>query len=253
VSEKTRQDRDELDGAIARYVRAARHPVDLPSPGPGEPSDDELLRVVEGGATPEERARVDEAARRSAWTRDRLELLREALAETGHVTPMERAARYVFAVARSALEFLRGATEPVAQPAVAVALRKGASEAQPDTGISQPYFELLHDFDDPDQPARTRALQATIHIEHSGRAGAPIDLQIRLQERDQTRALSRAISGPATNARVSLLRGSATVESTPVDERGAVTFTGLEAARYRLEVRRNGRVTGSIILDFVSE
>jgi hypothetical protein len=234
VSEKTKQDRDELDGAIARYVKGARRPVDLPSPGPAEPSDDEILRVVEGGASPDERARVEEAMKRSAWTRDRLELLREALAETGHVTPMERAARYVFAVAKSALEFLRGATEPVAQPAIATALRKGAPEAQPDTGISQPYFELLHDFDD---------LEATIHIEHSGRAGAPIDLQIRLADG----------RGPAANARVTLLRGSTTVENTPVDERGSVTFTGLEAARYRLEVRRNGRATGSVILDFVSE
>ncbi len=223
MSDQDPKNRDELDQLIARYARQARHPEGVPEPTAAEPSDDDLLRVVEGSAPAEERARVAEAAGRSAWTRDRLEILQESLAESGHTGAVERAARYVFAVARDAMQLLRSASEPVAAPATAHAVRGTATATAGDA-----YFEFDHDFDD---------VHAVLRVEHVLREAGCIDLQIR-------------VDSPA--ARVTLLRGAQTVDSTPVDDRGIATFTGLDAVRYRLEVRRLGRLAGYVILDFIA-
>jgi hypothetical protein len=225
VSDQAPKERDQLDRLIARHVRAARRPDGVPVPGSAEPGDEELLRVIEGSASAEERVQVAEAAARSAWTRDRLEILKESLAETGHTSAVERAARYVFAVARDAMQLLRGATEPVAAPAAAHTLRKGGSADTSSAGDA--YFEFDHDFDD---------VHAVLRVEHVPRDTGSIDLQIRVD---------------TAQTRVTLLRGAHTVDSTPVDDRGIATFTGLDAVRYRLEVRRSGRLAGSVILDFI--
>lgn len=234
MSRPTSNDRDRLDELIAKAAQAARRPVDVPAPSASEPSDDELLRVVEGSASREERERVDEAAARSAFTRDRLDILKEALADSGHTGPVERAARYVFVVAKETIDFLRGATEPVAAPAWSHAVR-GAAPSVDDT-IPDAFFELLHPLSDD--------VDARIRVEHVTRGGMSLDLQVQLLGKN---------GAQVAGARVTLARGSQTVESTPVDDHGKVTFTSLDAARYRVEVRRAGATIGTVILDFVNE
>ena len=68
--------RDALDQEITKALRRRRARAVIPVPGRGEPSDDELLRVVDGTASLEERERVTAGGE---WTKARLEVLREAL------------------------------------------------------------------------------------------------------------------------------------------------------------------------------
>lgn len=225
MSDQAHKDRDELDRLIARYAKAARSPEGVPAPGATEPSDDDLLRVIEGSASAEERARV---AAGGPFTRERLEILKEALAEAGHTSGAERAARYVFAVARDAMQLLRSATEPVAAPVLAGHAVRGSAAAASATGDA--YFEFDHDFDD---------VHAVLRVEHVPRDRGCIDLQVRVERAN------------APQTRVTILRGGQTIDSTPVDDRGLATFAGLEAVRYRLELRRAGRLAGSVILDFI--
>jgi hypothetical protein len=217
--------RDRLDALLTRAARAAKRPRGVPAPGRDEPSDDELLRVVEGTATPAERQRVESAARASAFTRDRLEILRESLAETGlGPSPLTRAARYVFVMGREALELLRAATEPVALPQ-AVAVRGTSSEPV------RSYYEFVQPLPDP-------GVEAHLKIEHVTRSAGPasIDVQVKL------------VGG--AGARVSLLKAGTAIDSMPVDADGAATFTGLGRDRYEIVVTRAGQEQGRVSLEF---
>lgn len=233
MSQKTHTDhaRDALDQAIGDALRRARSPRGVPGPQAGDPPDEELLRVVDGSATADERRRVDEAAERSAWTRDRLAILRDALAESGHGPgALGRAARYVFVMAQDALELLRGSTAPVHAPGLAWATRGGATAGQ------QCFFEFTQPFKD---------LDAHLKIEHVTRANAApsIDVQIKLV----------AEGAPAAGARVTLMRDGRTVDSVPVESNGAATFAGLGQDRYEIEVRRAGKTVGRVHLDFLGQ
>lgn len=238
MAHKNSDSRDRLDQLIGKGLRAAHHPRNIPSPSRSEPLDDELLRYLDGSASAEERGRVDLAMQASPFTRDRIEILREALAEAGHgPSAVTRAARYVFVVAKDAFELLRGSTAPLGMPALAAATRGGDAAAAPRSGTGQCYFEFTQPFEDVD---------AHLKIEHVTRskpkAGPSIDVQIKLI----------AASGqPAKDARVTLLRAGRTIDSVPVEENGAATFAGLEQDRYELDVRRNGKSVGKVHLDFV--
>jgi hypothetical protein len=219
--------RDRLDGLISSAARAARAPRGLPAPRPGEPSDDLLLRVVSGAASAAEREQVAAAG---AYTAERLEVLREALAETGHAPGVvERAARYVFVMARDALELLRAATEPLAVPAAAT-VRSGAA-----AGAARPsYYEFVQPFGD---------LEAHLKIEHVLRASAPasVDVQVKLV-------------GGGAGTRVVLVRAGVTVDSVPLGEGGAATFSGLAVDRYEIVVRKAGQdePLGKLHLDLLA-
>jgi hypothetical protein len=63
-----------------RKIRVAR-PV--PRPSKHEPSDDELLRFLDGAMEPEERAAFEEKLSVSPYAAARLEVLAEALEENG--------------------------------------------------------------------------------------------------------------------------------------------------------------------------
>ena len=63
-----------------KKIRVAR-PV--PRPSAHEPSDDDLLRFLDGAMEPGERAAFEEKLRASPYAAARLEVLSEALAENG--------------------------------------------------------------------------------------------------------------------------------------------------------------------------
>jgi hypothetical protein len=213
------RDRDLVDQRLAQAARAARVPHGLPAPRAGEPSDDLLLRVLAGVATAEEQKVVGAG---SAYTRERLELLREALAETGHAAApglVERAARYVFVMAKDALELLRAATEPLVLPGAAP-VRSGASGAEARIA----YYEFVQPIGD---------LEAHLKIEHVARAAAPahVDLQVTV-----TRP-----GGGGAGTRVSLVRAGTVIDSVPVAAGSAATFEGLVGDRYEIVFRKAGQ------------
>ena len=226
VTRKTSKDtRDELDHAIAHVVKNARLPRNLPRPGRHEPADEELLRFMDGTASPAERRRVEEAMERSAYTRDRVRLLREAMTESGHDSLAQRAIRFVFVKAQGALEFLRGSSVPLAAPAAAVATR-GAVRQPPKSS----YWEFA---------TFVGKLQASLRVEHVG--PARIDVQVSLAE-------GRA---RVQDARITLTRAGRVVDSIPLEHSGTATFSGLDLASYELEIKKAGQPPATLHLDIL--
>jgi hypothetical protein len=212
-------ERDALDERIAAALRPR------PVPPAGDDDLDELvLRVLDGNADAEETRRV----LASPLATEKLAILRESMASAS--APLVSAARYVFAVARGALEFLRGATAPVVAPNLAWAVRSGGP-AQP-----EPFCEFHHPF---------QSVDAHVRVEQVSRPDATpaIDLEVRLSE----------AGAPLTQARVTLRREGQTLDSIPTDAAGSALFTGLAVERYELELRRSGGVVGVMVLEFLPE
>lgn len=209
-------------------LRQARAPRGVPEPARGEPDDDEVLRYVEGLLPPAEKKRVEEALARHPYSQSRVEALQGALSETGEgPSLLARAARYVFAVGQGALEFLRGSTEPLQVPSVAWATRSGKpAQAEPES-----FYEFRHSFG---------SIEAHIKIEHV--AASRLDVQVSLEEKGK----------PVTDARLTLTLRGHVIDSMPMEESGSATLSGLEPARYELEVRRGGKVAGTLKLDFLT-
>jgi hypothetical protein len=223
--------RDELDRAIQGMLRDARIPRGVPSPAPGEPDDDDVLRYVEGLLPPADKKRFEEAMARHPFTQSRVEALQGGLSESGEGPNLvERAARYVFAVGQGALEFLRGATDPLHVPSVAWATRS-ATPAPAHAASHDSFYEFLHAFG---------ALRAHVKIEHV--ASSRLDVQLSLEEKSQ----------PVTDARISVIRSGQVVDSMPVEESGSATLSSLEPDRYELEIRRAGKIVGTLKLDFLN-
>ena len=225
--------RDELDRAIQEVVRRARAPRGVPSPGRGEPGDDELLRYVEGLLSPAERKEIEEALAKSPYSASRAEILKSALGETGEgPSTLTRAARYVFAMGQGALEFLRGSTEPLQAPSVAWSTRSaGAASA-----AAESFYEFHHAFGPVD---------AHLKIEHVAPSRLDVQLSLSRTEEGQTEPI------PVRDGRITLTRGGHVIDSMPVEESGTATLSGLEPARYELELRRNGKLLGTLKLDFL--
>jgi anti-sigma factor RsiW len=202
--------------------------------GSDVPSDDEILRYVDGAMSPNEReafeARLadhDEAAARVA-------VVAEALQETGYGPVPTReaaaggasstAARFVFRLSEGVLTFLRGSALPHSlEPALAV--RAQAPSQSPS------FFEFVQRY-----PFDTGEIEAALALE----AAPPhaVDVQIAVQQH----------GAPLDGVRVKLLRDGRPVDSAPT-ERGRCTFAGLRAARYELEIRKGGTEVGRFVLD----
>jgi hypothetical protein len=212
-------EQDALDRALARLTRTARQPFELPEPD-ARVSDDMLLRVMEGVASPEEKARVAAAGK---GIQERLADLTAGLAEASALPgPVSRAARYVLLRAKDALEVVRSAVSPL--PGQAAPAVRGA--------VAQPARPTLLEFDD-----TIAELPARLRLEHAGEA---VDLQL---------------SVPAGHpARVTLSAQGQVVESMQVSKDGVATFRGLGDQLYELEVRRAGEGgrAGAIQLDIRS-
>lgn len=224
--DKDRPDDDALDRAIVDALAAGRTPRDLPEACADEPTDEQVLRVVEGRANDSDRAAVD----RSPLSSARADIVSEALAEAAPdaPSPAARAARYVFAVAREALTFLRGATDPVVGPQMAWATRSGAPAAAPRL------TELHHRFGD---------LDAQVKVEHVTRQTATVDLEVKLVD------LARKPAG----GRITLRQKGRTLDSVPLDASGTALFTALAPSSYEIELRTTGQVVGVMVLEFLPE
>jgi hypothetical protein len=83
-----------IEGAVSRPPRRkirVSHPV--PAPSLHEPSDDELLRFLDGAMEPDERLAFEERLERSPYAAARLELLASALEENGWPVPDDESGR----------------------------------------------------------------------------------------------------------------------------------------------------------------
>lgn len=234
--------RDDLDRRLGRALKriALRRP--LPLAAPGEPSDEELLRYAEGQMEGAEKTTFEALLTTFPFSRERLEILAEALAETeaealsDEASEQSRArlspdsqpgylARMVFRLATlgqgatQALHFLRGTHLPVALQAAALALRGPDATATTET---------LHQFEHVFGEHR-----ALVHLEAVPARGA--ELRVELSH-----------SGvPVADGRAALKREGQLVESVKL-KNGAASFLDLEPARYEVELLEAGEGLGRL-------
>jgi hypothetical protein len=226
--------RNELDRKLAEQLRAVRPSLAVTVAGTDDPSDEEILRYVDGAMSPNEREAFEARLADHPDAAARIAVVAEALQETGYGPVPVRddaasrkssaAARFVFRLSEGVLTFLRGSALPQSlEPALA--LRSAAPSTRPG------FFELVHCY-----PFDTGEIEAALALE-----SAPphaVDLQIAVKQH----------GAPLDGVRVKLLREGRPVDSAPT-EHGRCTFAGLRAARYELEIRKGGTEVGRFILD----
>jgi hypothetical protein len=226
--------RDELDAALTARLRAVRPSVALPDAGPDEPSDDELLRYVDGSMDDGEREALETRLAEQPSAAARVAIVAEALAEGGwgplaKADPVGRravnlASRFVFRLSDGVLSFLRGTDLPRGlEPAMAV---RSSAPAQP-----QSFFEFVSQY-----PFESGEVDARLALEPV--APEAIDVQIEVTQ----------AGVPLDGVRVKLLRDGKPVDSAPT-EKGRCTFSALTAAHYELEIRKGGTEVGRMVLD----
>ncbi|MDB4966221.1 MAG: hypothetical protein JWN44_1910 [Myxococcales bacterium] len=226
--------RDELDAAMSARLRAVRASEPVPAPGPDDPSDDDLLRYVDGTMSGDERAAFETRLADHPEASARVAVVAEALAETGwgpvaKADPVGRravnlASRFVFRLSEGVLTFLRGTDLPRGlEPALAV---RSSAPAQPTS-----FFEFVSHY-----PFESGAIDARLALEPVQPQG--VDVQIEVTQGGT----------PLDGVRVKLLRDGRPVDSSPT-ENGRCTFSALTAARYELEIRKGGTEVGRMVLD----
>ena len=226
--------RDELDAALTARLRAVRPSLRVPDAAADEPSDDELLRYVDGSMDERERETFEARLADHPNAAARVAIVAEALAEGGwgplpKADPVGRravnlASRFVFRLSDGVLSFLRGTDLPRGlEPAMAV---RSAAPAQP-----QSFFEFVSQY-----PFESGQVDARLALEPV--AQAAIDVQLEVTQ----------AGAPLEGVRVKLLRDGRPVDSAPT-EQGRCTFSALPAARYELEIRKGGTEVGRMVLD----
>lgn len=234
MADEQKPERDELDVALTARLRAVRPSLPVPEPAADEPSDDELLRYVDGAMGGAEREAFEARLADYPAAAARVAVIAEALAESGwgpvpRPEPVGRravtlASRFVFRLSEGVLTFLRGTDLPH-HLATAAAVRSSAPPAPPT------FFEFVqrYPFDSGEidarlalEPVRPQAVDVQLEVTQGG---APLD-----------------------GVRVKLLRDGRPVDSAPT-ENGRCTFAALTAARYELEIRKGGTEVGRMVVD----
>ena len=226
--------RDELDNALTARLRAVRPSMPVPETAGDEPTDDDILRYVDGAMDDGERTAFETRLADHPGSASRVAVVVEALAESGwgpapKIDPVGRravsvASRFVFRLSDGVLSFLRGTDLPRGmEPAMAV---RSTAPAQP-----QSFFEFVSQY-----PFESGEVDARLALEPV--AHAAIDVQLEITQS----------GAPLEGVRVKLLRDGRPVDSAPT-EKGRCTFSALTAARYEFEIRKGGTEVGRMVLD----
>jgi hypothetical protein len=229
--------RDELDQALSERLRAVRPSLPVPSPGGDEPTDEELLRYIDGTLGAAEREAFETRLAAHPNAAERVAVVADALHEAGFgptPSPAPRAravtlaSRFVFQLAAGALTFLRGTDLPRAlEPAAAV--RSTALLPPPSL------FEFIQRY-----PFESGEIEAKLALEAAD--GQTVDVQIDMSQGGT----------PLEGVRIKLLREGTPVDSAPT-EHGRCTFGALPASRYEFEIRKGGTEVGRMILDIYGD
>jgi hypothetical protein len=224
--------RDPLDSDLVQAFALADRQPTLPWPEAGDPSDDDLLRLLEGtNLAPAERQALAARVASSPWCTERLASLREALAEVPDAerppvpeADCARSVKLVFSWARGRLSYLCGSLEPAGFAAVPVTVRGRIPVASEEST----YFDFAHRFAEVD---------VAIQVER-----APEDrLDVQLAFRGEEPTLAR-LRVTLEDARGALL------DSQPVED-GHARFVSLGTASHRLTIASAGHEIGRIALD----
>jgi len=228
------KDRDPLDKRLSKALKSIRLAVSLPHPADDEPSDEEILMLVEGQLSGETKKTVEAKIEKSRYSKDRFEILREALADAEartRLSPDESnekktsVARLVFAMTKRGadrvLAFLHGTDSPMALTP-AMATRGGTTPSTTDD-----YYRFERQLGD---------LDAVIQIEHVPNRGVELRLDVKKD------------GAPLTGARASLRRDGKLVESVRIRD-GVAGFVDLAPDTYQLELSQQDAAIGTLELD----
>jgi hypothetical protein len=231
--------RDELDQALSERLRAVRPSLPVPSPGSDEPSDEELLRYIDGSLDSAERAAFETRLAAHPHAAERVAVVAAALHEAGFGPAPSSASlgrravavvsRFVFQLSAGALTFLRGTDLPRAfEPAAAV---RSAATTTPAPSL----FEFVQRY-----PFESGEIEARLALEPA--AAQTIDVQLDVSQGGT----------PLDGVRIKLLREGTPVDSAPT-EHGRCVFSALPASRYEFEIRKGGTEVGRMILDIYGD
>src|SRR4051812_37467996 len=168
--------RDELDAALTARLRAVRPAAAVPVDAADEPTDDDLLRYVDGSMDDAERAGLETRLADHPAAAARVAIVAEALAEGGwgpipKADPVGRravnlASRFVFRLSDGVLSFLRGTDLPRGlEPAMAV---RSSAPAQP-----QSFFEFISQY-----PFESGEVDARLALEPVAQQAVDVQLEI---------------------------------------------------------------------------
>lgn len=226
--------RDELDEALSARLRAVRPSQRVPEQTAEEPSEEDVLRYVDGAMSDSERDAFEAKLADHPSAAARVAIVAEALQEAGYgpaakPDPIGRravqlASRFVFRLSDGVLTFLRGTDLPRGlEPAMAT---RSAAPAQPPA-----FFEFVSHW-----PFESGDVDARLALEPV--KPEAVDVQIEVTQS----------GAPLDGVRVKLLRDGRPVDSAPT-ENGRCTFGALTAARYEFEIRKGGTEVGRMVLD----
>ncbi|MCA9671307.1 MAG: hypothetical protein KC503_37175 [Myxococcales bacterium] len=237
---------EQLSHHLGRSLRRIQLGSKLPQPTDAEPTDDQLLRLLDGQLADSERRELETLVGASDFSKDRFEILREALDEFAELDESAAEAdsrvrlspdddkpssfaRLVFALRKGAdqvLDFLRGTDMPLMMAPAAVAVRGAAAAAAEEP---QHFYKFERSFGEWD---------ALIQIESVPERGVEIRLEL---SRDGV-ALK--------DARVSLRRRGKLLESVRMRD-GVAGFRDLSPDHYSVTVTRHDSEIGQLTLDFL--
>ncbi|MFH1132510.1 MAG: hypothetical protein V1754_14330 [Pseudomonadota bacterium] len=218
--------RDDLDHLLSKYL--CRKPVRIPETAPDEPSDQTLLLYLEDKLEEAEKQQLTAQLEKHPYSQNRLEILKEALAETKiEDSPVPNSAVFanlVFSLSKGAsqlLSFVRGTDFPIHLGAI----------LDPVRGTTYTPTNSLHKF------ARNFGQwEAKIQVEHIPDHG--LELRIELSQ--------NSIHIP--DARASLHCKGEIVESLKL-RGGVAVFSDLLPAQYKLQIHQKEIPIGLIDID----
>lgn len=220
--------RDHLDALLAEAASLAfGDSPRLPVPGADEPADELLLGYLDASLPPREREAMRQQIARSAYCRERLEVLRAALdeaeqAENAAVSEQHSPVRLCFQSLAGGLRFLHGSLKPESLVAVPVATRGKAPSPKEETA----FFDFQHRFEDLD-----------VHIQVESVPGGRMDVQLQCDP-PRSQPLRVVLSD----------RSGALLDSQPV-ERGSARFASLPPTPHRISITDSRRELGRLLLD----
>lgn len=230
---------DILDQALREACLLAHQGPDLPQPSGADPDDDVILRLLDGGLPQSESQALHERVRASAYSRERLATLTEALEEAGAKTAPTNVNRYdktvlgtspspvrlSFVWAQDCLRYLWGTLEPRSLVAVPVATRSTTSKRQEE---ETSFFDFAHHID---------GINVVIQIERG--TDNLLDVQLSFDgDRDQLKRLRVTLA----DCQGGLL------DSQPV-EKGKTRFAALEPQPHELLISSAQKELGRVRLD----
>jgi len=223
-------ERDKLDVALAEAVRLAQQLPDLPQAS-GDPGGDEaLLRYLDDHRiTAEERESLRKEVHATAWGRERLQTLREGLADVEQAEPPKSEAaapvRLAFTWARDGLRYLWSTVEPRSLVAVPVATRGTLPDGVPEETA---FFDFAHRFGDVDvviQVERVPDDRMDVQLCFQGQPAEVAHLRVNLAD-----------------------RSGSLLDSQPV-EKGSARFAALPPATHCISITCAQQELGRVLLD----